>query len=136
MIKSVSSPNPSIFIDVSIQIGATPFKIDTSCQCGHFGSCSFSEKQCFVLKLAGMLDFRFINDFLKCSIPRAPSSSNHMWTRIVGTMKFDLYPKFPQCFPLSRNVSIFVHPCRPFEPDHFLLLNTLPFENEIGVHHL
>ena len=34
---------------------------------------------------------------------------------------FDLYPKSPQCFPLNRNVSILVHPCRPFEPNHSAL---------------
>ena len=38
---------------------------------------------------------------------------------------FDLYRKPFQCFPLIRNVFIFVHPCRPFEPNHSVLTNSL-----------
>ena len=37
-------PDPSIFIDFSIQNGPTTIGIDRSGQCGHFGPCTFLRK--------------------------------------------------------------------------------------------
>ena len=37
-------PDPSILIDCSIKNGPTTIGIDRSCQCGHFGLCTFLRK--------------------------------------------------------------------------------------------
>ena len=51
-----------------------------------------------------------------------------MWTRLVGTI-FVLIRTLnsPNASPLNRNVSIFVYPCRIYEPNHFPLSNSLHF---------
>ena len=50
-------PNPSIFIDLSIEKGPVRFQIDRSCQCGHFGLCTSWETSFFLSKLAGGVGF-------------------------------------------------------------------------------
>ena len=51
-------PNPLILIDFSKDNGPGRFQIDRSCQCVHFGLCTFFwENSFFEPTLAGMLDF-------------------------------------------------------------------------------
>ena len=74
----------------------------------------FWQKHLFVPKLAGMLDS-------SCTFQVQPLCGQGWWV----PYSFDLYPKFPQCLPLNRNVFIFVHPCRPSEPNHSPLSDSL-----------
>ena len=86
----------------------------------------FLKKRLSVPKLDEMLISLFFQLFSAFCRSHAPlPGPTTMWTRFVGTINFDLYPKSRQCFPLNRNVSIFVHPCRPSEPNHSLLLDNL-----------
>ena len=59
-------------------------------------------------KYGSVKDTEDINDYIWC-VP----------------LNIDLYPNSPQCFPLNRSVSIFFYPCRPFEPNHVPLSNSL-----------
>ena len=82
-------------------------------------------------------DVRFVDsfkEFWNCSIPCAPSRFNHYVYKVGGYhIYFDLYPKFPQCSPLNRNVSIFIHPCRLSEPNHSLPSDSLPLIMSYGL---
>ena len=45
MIKHDFLPDPLILIDFRMEMGPTTFQIDRSCECNHFGLCTFWEKK-------------------------------------------------------------------------------------------
>ena len=83
----------------------------------------FLEKTDFPFQsLLGCWMFRLLTDLLIFVDPPDPTT---MWTRLVSNNFFDWFPKSPRCLALNRKVSIFVHPCWPFEPNHSPLSNSL-----------